>query len=186
MQGVAQKARRKQNLDDVQDFFATEYHDLREQQKLNSTQVGFHSANAAMEQVQIVSALDNLALAATTDRDIVAKLTAITTELAATNKSLTEQIKQLLATNAALVGRASTGTPATPATNTDGDTAAKRIARLANLEAKRDPNGYCWTHGYRVVRGHTSKSCTSRANGHQEAATRQDTMSGCMTWKPAE
>jgi len=28
-------------------------------------------------------------------------------------------------------------------------------------------NQYCWTHGYRVGRGHTSATCNNRAPGHQ-------------------
>jgi len=41
-----------------------------------------------------------------------------------------------------------------------------------------DNQNYCWTHGYRVGKGHTSATCNTRAPGHQEAATRADPMGG--------
>ena len=81
-------------------FFAAEYHDLKEQQKVNTSQANFHTANAVMD---ISTALDNLALAATTDRDIVSQLTSTNQQLTATNKMLTEQLSAAIATNAQLV-----------------------------------------------------------------------------------
>ena len=43
---------------------------------------------------------------------------------------------------------------------------------------KPDPNGYCWTHGYVVSHGHNSKTCNSKADGHQDEATRTNTLRG--------
>jgi hypothetical protein len=45
---------------------------------------------------------------------------------------------------------------------------------------------YCWTHGYRVNRTHNSKTCTRRAEGHQEAATRSNNMGGSQVGKPKQ
>jgi hypothetical protein len=42
-----------------------EYRDVQEQQKVNVSQNNFHGANAA---INLTTALDHLALAATTDR----------------------------------------------------------------------------------------------------------------------
>ena len=39
-------------------------------------------------------------------------------------------------------------------------------------------NGYCWTHGYRVKKGHDSASCPAKDEGHKDAATRANTMNG--------
>ena len=50
-------------------FFAAEYHYCKDQDKVNTSQNNFHSANSA---VDITQALDNLAMAEITDRDIVA------------------------------------------------------------------------------------------------------------------
>jgi hypothetical protein len=47
-------------------FFAAEYHDMKEQQKVNESQNNFHGADAV---TNISTALDNLAMAATTDCD---------------------------------------------------------------------------------------------------------------------
>ena len=44
--------------------------------------------------------------------------------------------------------------------------------------AKWDPAGYCWTHGYKVKKGHDSKTCKTRGDGHQESATRGNIMGG--------
>eukprot|EP00970_Alexandrium_tamarense_P017459 scaffold9620_cov75-Alexandrium_tamarense.AAC.1 len=41
-----------------------------------------------------------------------------------------------------------------------------------------DPSGYCWTHGYKVKKGHNSKTCKTRGEGHQESATRSNIMGG--------
>ena len=51
-----------------------------------------------------------------------------------------------------------------------------------------DPEGCCWTHGYKVRKGHTSRTCTTRAEGHQEKATCSNTMGGSNAnkhWKGA-
>jgi hypothetical protein len=49
----------------------------------------------------------------------------------------------------------------------------------------KDPNGYCWTHGYNVAHGHTSANCKRRATGHQSTATRADNQGGTQADKPA-
>jgi hypothetical protein len=81
-------------------FFAAEYHDLKEQQKINTSTTNFHGANAALD---ITTALDNLALAATNDQDIVMQLTNSNQQLTDTNKLLTEQLQQAQNTNTKLV-----------------------------------------------------------------------------------
>jgi hypothetical protein len=49
----------------------------------------------------------------------------------------------------------------------------------------KDHGGYCWSHGYAVAPGHTGKTCTKRAPGHQEEATRENTMGGSTKFKEA-
>ena len=58
-------------------------------------------------------------------------------------------------------------------------TTATASARPRN----RDPNGYCWTHGYRVTFGHNSTTCHTRAPGHKETATRDNNMGGSQAGK---
>jgi hypothetical protein len=64
-------------------FFAVEYHNLNEQLKVSTSQSIFHGANTAYD---ITMALDNLALATTTNQDIVLQLTTSNQQLTATNK----------------------------------------------------------------------------------------------------
>jgi hypothetical protein len=52
------------------------------------------------------------------------------------------------------------------------------------LPAKTTNNDrYCWSHGYQVAKSHTSATCNVRKSGHQEAATRIDTMGGVQWGK---
>ena len=58
-------------------------------------------------------------------------------------------------------------------------TAEKNKPREARGPRKKpDPNGYCWTHGYIVAHGHNSRTCNAKQEGHQDAATRSNTMGG--------
>eukprot|EP00957_Ditylum_brightwellii_P182121 13875996-Ditylum_brightwellii.AAC.1 len=50
-----------------------------------------------------------------------------------------------------------------------------------------DPKGYCWSHAYKVVFGHTSQTCTTPREGHQHAATHENPMGGSTihkNWDP--
>ena len=38
---------------------------------------------------------------------------------------------------------------------------------------------YCWTHGHRVGKKHTSETCNNKAEGHINKATAKDTQGGC-------
>eukprot|EP00957_Ditylum_brightwellii_P005204 397342-Ditylum_brightwellii.AAC.1 len=41
-----------------------------------------------------------------------------------------------------------------------------------------DPHDYCWSYGFRVKKNHNSVTCPSKKEGHQETATRSNTMNG--------
>jgi uncharacterized protein (DUF433 family) len=169
-------------------FFASEYHDLKEQKRLNGTQSNFHNANQAVElTADISTALDNLAMAATTDRDIVAQLTQANQALTAANRALTNQLQQALNTNATLVNSMQhrpppiipTASPpptplAAPHQQRPGRVPFDRATWVANL----DPHGYCWSHGFRVLKGHNSANCKGKLQGHQDNANRTDTQGG--------
>jgi hypothetical protein len=172
-------------------FFAKEYHDLKEQQKVNTLQTNFHSANAATD---ISSALDNLAFAATMDRDIVTQL------ITASNKQRRNQQnphrttpKKAMDNNSLLIKKLSNTRSIKPTTNT----ASKTVSYVAAInsgtqrksfdyvawKANLDPNGYCWTHGYLVEHGHNSKDCHGKLGGHQDNATRADNKGGSKKGK---
>jgi hypothetical protein len=74
----------------------------------------------------------------------------------------------------------------------NNDLASKLTAAMADIKAlqltannRNQPNphrnkntSYCWTHGFKVSRIHTSESCQHPAEGHQKAATRGNLMGG--------
>ena len=65
----------------------------------------------------------------------------------------------------------------------------KENASLSNSpqrrpRACRDNGNYCWTHGYCVGNKHTSEPCQNKAPGHQDRATRDNTMGGSLANKP--
>ena len=153
-------------------FFASEYHDLKEQQRVNTSTTSFHSANAAID---VSTALENLAMAASADRNIVEHLTNANEQLTATNKLLVEQVQTLVTTNAQLTSKLNN--------TTQRAGGGKPPYDRATFEASLDPMGYCWTHGYRVTTGHNSKTCKGKLQGHQDTATRADTQGGSTKGK---
>jgi hypothetical protein len=106
------------------------------------------------------TALDNLALAATSDKATLQQLTAA-------NLALTTTVATLTATNKKLVGAAARKEPG----------AAGGASKTPDAD-KPVPGGYCWTHGHRVRKNHTSETCTNKAEGHNNKATSKDTKGG--------
>jgi hypothetical protein len=149
-------------------FFAAEYHDLKEQQKINTSQNNFHGANATTD---ITDALEHLAFAATTNWDIVTQLTASVQQLTAAHKQLTEQIQQVLRTKEKLVQKLQVNPPISDTPKTGKDTGGRKPFIHADWVAKLDLNGYCWSHGYRVLPGHNSNNCKGKLPNHINTAT---------------
>ena len=84
-------------------FFADEYNDLRKLQHINSNQAGFYGSNMDITmQDDIFEALDNLAMATTSERDLLTQITRTTKQLVETKNILTDQINNLTATNMCL------------------------------------------------------------------------------------
>jgi hypothetical protein len=44
-------------------------------------------------------------------------------------------------------------------------------------------DSYCWSHGYQVAKSHTSATCNMKKSGHQDAATKIETMGGVQWGK---
>ena len=42
-----------------------------------------------------------------------------------------------------------------------GKAVGKVFAQIENIDVW-DPAGYCWTHGFKVKKGHNSKTCKTR------------------------
>ena len=155
---------------------------------MNTAQNNFHSANSA---VDITQALDNLAMAEISDRDIVAQLTKINQKLTTTNNNLSEQLQTVLSTKAALLEKlnaapnANTTTgPATMAPSAATSGGRRPPFDKAAWIASLNPNGHCWSHDYRVIMGHDSNTCKGKLLSHVDAATRTHTRGGSIKWKP--
>ena len=123
-------------------------------------------ANATIETElsdQLVTSLDNLAYAAVQKNDTIEKFIE-------TIKQQQDTIHKLQAQNGELMMKLLGGQSAADADAKRGGTTGEKHAW--------DPSGYCWTHGYKVKKGHNSKTCKTRGEGHQESATRSNIMGG--------
>jgi hypothetical protein len=134
-------------------------------------QSGFHSANMMIEQGQddsmqeTVEATAQLATETASDRGKVATLTTTNAKLAnqlEAAHALIAQLKSEIATLKNKIKPAWQGQRPAKTTNTDS---------------------YCWSHGDQVAKSHTSATCNVRKNGHQEAATKIDTVGGVQWGK---
>ena len=120
--------------------------------------------------------LDNLAAAATTEKTTLAQLIETNAALTATNAALTASVTSLTTAYTLLATGHRTAT-------TNMSPQPRAPTRRTNNTASNEPGGYCWSHGYRLVPGHNSKTCTNKAHGHKDAATRTNTMKGSMANK---
>ena len=135
-------------------------------------------------QQQQTEALANLATSKAAERQEVA-------ELSIRNATLTHELRAATATIAMLQQRlASCAYATTPRTGAKG-----QQRRPANQQRQQnqsrdftplDPDGYCWSHGYHVSKGHNGASCYNILPGNQSAATRADPMGGSTKHKPNE
>ncbi len=119
--------------------------------------------------------LDNLALAATTERTTLTKLIETNALLTTAGATLTASVTALTAAYTLLANGKNLAAPT--AMPTTGTQAPRPRVGL-------DPTGYCWTHGYQVKVGHNSATCTNKAEGHQLTATRANIMGGSTKNKP--
>ena len=132
---------------------------------------GRHANAAEFErQQQQAEALANSATATAADRQAVA-------ELSIRNATLTHELRTATATIATLQQRLTNCECAT--TQRTGKTGQKQNQQDPRREfTPLDPDGYCWSHGYNVSRGHNGASCYNTLPGHHSASTRADPMGG--------
>ena len=138
---------------------------------------GEHANAARFErQQQQAEALANLATATTAYRQAVA-------ELSIRNTTLPHELWTATATIATLQqSLASCECAPTPRSGKKGH---KQYQQNTCREfTPLDPDGYCWSHGYNVIRGHNGASCYNNLPGHHSAATRADPMRGSNKNKP--
>lgn len=127
----------------------------------------FHSVNAT---INITTTLENLAMAATFDCNVIKQLTHNNQMLVPTNQLLAEQLQVALASSATLAATVQPGQHNGQCSHTPEE----RVAYTASL----DPMSYCWAHGYCVMCGHTSLNCTRKATSHKDAAMRDNNLGG--------
>jgi hypothetical protein len=114
---------------------------------------------------ETAEAIAQLATATASDRGTVAALTTTNAKLAnqlEAAHALIAQLKSEIATLKIKIKPAWQGQRPTRTTNNDS---------------------YCWSHGYQVVKSHTCATCNVRKTGHQENATKIDTMGGVQWGK---
>jgi hypothetical protein len=120
---------------------------------------GYHSANAAITQNEdqmdeaTIGALTNMATATASDRGVLADLTQANSRL---TKQLEDNSSELRELKALL----------------NQERRERRGTRSFNPSA----SNYCWTHGYKVGKTHTSLTCNTPKPGHKPEATRADNM----------
>jgi hypothetical protein len=150
--------------------FATAHREFRLTNQ-TAQKSGFHSANMMIEQGQdgsmqdTAEAIAQLATATASDRGTVATLTTTNAKLATQLEAahaLMAQLKSDIATLKIKIKPVWQG---------------QRPARTTNNDS------YCWSHGFQVAKSHTSATCKVRKAGHQETATKVDTMGGVQWGK---
>jgi predicted RNase H-like nuclease (RuvC/YqgF family) len=112
-----------------------------------------------------VDAITQLATAAASDRDTVATLTTTNDKLAnqlEAAHALIAQLKNEIVTLKNKIKPAWQGRRPVKTTNNDS---------------------YCWSHGYQVAKSHISATCNMKKSGHQDVATKIDTMGGVQWGK---
>jgi hypothetical protein len=146
--------------------FAAAHRQHKQMKGETAAHAGCHSANAAMTQTEYqmaeatIGALVNLATATAADRGVVASQTQVNSRLV---KQLEETASELRELKALL----------------HQERRDKRGPRNVNASA----NNYCWTHGYKVDKTHTSLTCNTRNPGHKAEATRAENMGGSQANK---
>ncbi len=113
---------------------------------------------------RLETALDNLALAVTNDTAVLQQLTSTNLALTATIGTLTATNKKLVDAAARAKGTPTAGAPTAPP--------GERVRVPAH------PGNYCWTHGHRINKEHTSATCGKKATGHRDDATVANTLGG--------
>jgi hypothetical protein len=110
-------------------------------------------------------AIAQLPTATASDRGTVARLSTTNAKLAnqlEADHALIAQLKSEIATLKIKIKPVWQGQRPTRTTNNDS---------------------YCWSHGFQVAKSHTSATCNVRKTGHQETATKVDTMGGVQWGK---
>ena len=103
-----------------------------------------------------------------------------------TIQQLTEQLKEANQHNMNMMKNWKYQQPSVPNNTSNPKPMGSSFMGNTPRPGQSDPNGYCWSHGFKVSHGHSSATCTRRVAGHQTSATRMNTMGGSeayTNWK---
>jgi hypothetical protein len=146
--------------------FAAAHRQQKQMQGETAAHAGFHSANASMNQNEYqmaeatIGALANLTTTTAVDRGMVAALTQAISCLVKQLEEATSELRELKA-------------------SFHKEQRDKRGPRSYTSSA----SSYCWTHGYKVGKTHTSLTCNTRNLGHKAEATRAENTGGSQANK---
>jgi hypothetical protein len=146
--------------------FATVHRQHNQMQGESAANSGYHVANSAVGQTEdhmaeaTIGALDNLATATATDRGIVAILTEANARLPKQLKELSNEVKEVKA----LLKK-------------------EKAERKGQITFNPSPDNYCWSHGYKVAKNHTSQSWNYPKCGNKCEAINDNNMRGSQANK---
>jgi hypothetical protein len=146
--------------------FAAAHRQHKQMQGESAATSRYHSANAAMTHNEdhmaeaTIGALDNTATTTASDRGVVAALPQANSRLA---KQLEENSSELRELKALL----------------NQERREKRGPRSFNPSSRN----YCWTHGYKVGKKHTSLTCNTPKPDNKAEATRAENTGGIQANK---
>ena len=114
-------------------------------------------------------------------KDIFPKLTEVVDQLKNNNASLTAQLSDSMKINLGVDKKLNI--QSAQGKDPKGNMLENKSNRKATFERNLYPIGYCWTHGFRVTKQHSSQTCSKPAAGHQNTATRQNILGGSEAGK---
>jgi len=176
--------------------FITEWNSEQKYARATANKTGYHSAaNVEDSDIsQLGTYLDNIAEAATADKEHIQQLTHTNDTLVQNNGALAVQMVQLLNDiknqNKAIIQQNDTALKFLKSQSnqnlTPPGTQPPPVPRDSRTQwVATDEGSYCWTHGFNVSRNHNSCNCRTKAAGHKDEATRANIRGGSKIGKPA-
>jgi hypothetical protein len=161
-----EKTAAKKTWTHFKSLFAAAHRQHKQTKVETAAHAGFHSANAAITHTEdhmaeaTIGALANLATATAADIGVVAALTQVNSRLVKQLEETSSELRELKA----LLHQ-------------------ERRDNLGPRNLTIYANNYCWTHGYKVGKTHTSLTCNTHNPGHKAEATRGENMGGSQANK---
>jgi hypothetical protein len=144
--------------------FSTAYRQHKQMQGESAATSGYVNSAVAQPDEELaeaaIDAFANLASDTSVDRAIVATLTEANYRLA---KQLEESAQALKEVKALLK--------------------KERGDRVSRRPVAPSVDNYCWSHGYKLARNHTSMNCLYPRTGHKKEATKSNNMGGSQALK---